>query len=205
MAIRKIPIQTRSFCGKFFSIKNDKLINYESQLEYSCMLILEFDDNVISYEPQPLKIEKYIPDVLAKRKNEKDLLIEVKYSEEAFNPTERLQKKFQTLQQYAKQNNMEFIIFTEKDVIEPYFSNIKNIYKFANQKVSTYIQNKIIENIPNQGISIEALFKKLNLPIYETAIYKGYIMHLIYTKKIITDLDQQITNQSIIYKGTQND
>jgi len=205
MAVRKIPIQTRSFCGKFFSIKNDKLINYESQLEYACMLMLEFDDDVISYEPQPLKIENYIPDVLAKRKNKKDLLIEVKYSEEAFNPTEKLQKKFQTLQQYAKQNNMEFIIFTEKDIIEPYFSNIKNIYKFANQKISPYIQNKIIENIPNQGISIEALFKKLNLSIYETAVYKGYIMHLIYTKKVITDLNQQITNQSIIYKGTQND
>lgn len=205
MAVRKIPIQTRSFCGKFFSIKNNKLINYESQLEYACMLMLEFDDEVTDYEPQPLKIKNYIPDVSAKRKKSKDLLIEVKYSEEAFNPTERLHKKFQTLQHYAKQNNMEFIIFTEIDLIEPYFSNIKHIYQFANQKVPKYIKSQIIENIPKQGISIQALFNKLNLSIYNIPIYKGYIMHLIYKKKILTNLNNKITNHSIIYKGHSND
>ena len=205
MAVRKIPIQTRSFCGKFFSIKNNKLINYESQLEYACMLMLEFDDEVTDYEPQPLKIKNYIPDVLAKRKKSKDLLIEVKYSEEAFNPTERLQKKFDTLKEYAKQHNMAFLIFTEQHITEPYFSNIKNIYQFANQKVPTYIENQIIENIPKQGISIQALFGKLNLSFYDVPIYKGYIMHLIYKKKIFTDLNTKITNHSIIYKGHSND
>jgi len=205
MAVRKIPIQTRSFCGKFFSIKNNKLINYESQLEYACMLMLEFDDEVTDYEPQPLKIKNYIPDVLAKRKKSKDLLIEVKYSEETFNPTERLQKKFDKLKEYAKQHNMEFLIFTEQHITEPYFSNIKNIYQFTNQKVPKYIKSQIIENIPKQGISIQALFNKLNLSTYETAIYKGYLMHLIYKKKIFTDLNNKITNHSIIYKGYSND
>ncbi len=205
MAVRKIPIQTRSFCGKFFSIKNNKLINYESQLEYACMLMLEFDDEVTDYEPQPLKIKNYIPDVLAKRKKSKDLLIEVKYSEEAFNPDKRLQKKFNTLKEYTKQHNMEFLIFTEQHLTEPYFSNIKNIYQFANQKVPKYIKNQIIENIPKQGISIQALFNKLNLSIYDIPIYKGYIMCLIYKKKIFTDLNNKITNCSFIYKGISND
>jgi hypothetical protein len=205
MSIRKIPIQTRSFAGKFLSIKNNKLVNYESQLEYACMLMLEFDDEVISYEPQPLKIQNYIPDVLAKRKHKKDLLIEVKYSEEALNPTERLQKKFQTLQEYVKQHNMIFQIFTENNIKEPYFSNIKNIYKFANQKISKNLEEQIINSIPDKGISIQGLFNRLNVSPYEIPIYKGCIMHLIYTKKIITDLNCKITNTSILFKGKEND
>ena len=205
MPVRKIPIQTRSFCGKFFSIKNNKLINYESQLEYACMLMLEFNDEVTDYEPQPLKIKNYIPDVLAKRKKSKDSLIEVKYSEEAFNPNERLQKKFNTLNEYAKQHNMEFVIFTEQNIIEPYFSNIKHIYQFANQKVPKYIENKIIKTIPKSGISIQTLLNELNLTFYDIPVYKGYIMHLIYKNKIFTDLNNKITNCSIIYKGFLND
>ena len=201
MAIRKIPIQTRSFAGKFFSIKNNSLINYESQLEYACMLMLEFNDDVIKYEVQPLKVSNYIPDVLAQRKNNFPLLIEVKYSNEAYNPNEKLKKKFATLEKYAKDNNLEFKIFTEQEITEPYFTNIKHIYNFANQKVNPQIESLLIKNIPSKGISIKALFHKLNLSSYEILIYKGYIMNLLYKKLATTDLNKKITDNSIIYKG----
>ena len=72
MPIRNIPIQNRSVAGYFYSYKNGKTIAFESQLEKKCFLMLEFDKNVISYEEQPLKINAYIPDILAKRKSFED-------------------------------------------------------------------------------------------------------------------------------------
>jgi len=194
LPVRKIPIQTQSVAGRFFSHKNNKLIDFESQLEKKCYLLLEFNDEVISYEPQPLKVDNYIPDILAYRKNNNPLLIEVKYSDEAFNPDEKLQKKFKTLEQYAKNNNLEFKIFTEKDIKEPYFSNISLIYNYANINTTNEIKNKIKSLIPKSGISLANLLLKLNNDIQ----YLAYIYHLIFIKELDINLYQKINYNSIV-------
>ncbi len=194
MPVRKIPIQTQSVAGRFFSYKNNQLLDFESQLEKKCYLMLEFNDEVISYEPQPLKIDNYIPDILAHRKNNFPLLIEVKYSNEAFNPDEKLQKKFNTLEKYAQENNLEFKIFTEKEIKEPYFSNISLIYNYANINITDEIKNKIKSLIPKTGISIANLLLKLNNDIqYLTCIY-----HLIFIKELDINLYQKINYNSIV-------
>ena len=194
MPVRKIPIQTQSVAGRFFSHKNNQLFDFESQLEKKCYLILEFNEEVISYEPQPLKIDNYIPDILAYRKNNSPLLIEVKYSEEAFNPDEKLQKKFNTLEKYAQENNLEFKIFTEKEIKEPYFSNISLIYNYANINITDDIKNKIKSLIPKTGISIANFLLKLNNDIQ----YLTYIYHLIFIKELDINLYQKINYNSIV-------
>ncbi len=197
MPIRKIPIQTKSVAGKFFSYKNKKLVNFESQLEKKCFLILEFDDSVVSYQEQPLKIDNYIPDILAFRENNKPLLFEVKYSNEFNKENEKLHKKIETLQKFANSNDMEFKIFTEKDIKEPYFSNISFIYNYANIKINNSIKKNIISIIPLNGISINNLLEKLNYQ-YE---YLKYIYHLIFVKKLKTNLHIKLTKNSIIRKN----
>ena len=194
MPVRKIPIQTQSVAGRFFSHKNNQLLDFESQLEKKCYLLLEFNDEVISYEPQPLKIDNYIPDILAHRENNSPLLIEVKYSDEAFNPDEKLQKKFNTLEKYAQENNLEFKIFTEKEIKEPYFSNISLIYNYANINITDEIKNKIKSLIPKTGISIANLLSKLNNNIQ----YLTYIYHLIFIKELDINLYQKISYNSIV-------
>jgi Holliday junction resolvase len=194
LPIRKIPIQTKSVAGRFFSYKNNQLLDFESQLEKKCYLILEFNENITSYEPQPLKINNYIPDILAYRENNIPLLIEVKYSDEAFNPDEKLQKKFDTLKNYAKENNLEFKIFTEKEITEPYFSNISLIYNYANINIDNDIKNYIKSLIPLTGISIANLLLKLNNDIQ----YLSYIYHLIFIKELDINLYQKINYNSIV-------
>ena len=194
MPVRKIPIQTQSVAGRFFSHKNNQLLDFESQLEKKCYLLLEFDEEVISYEPQPLKVKNYIPDILAHRENNIPLLIEVKYSDEAFNPDEKLQKKFNTLEKYVKDNNLEFKIFTEKEIIEPYFSNISLIYNYANINITDEIKNKIKSFIPKTGISIANLLLKLDNNIQ----YLTYIYHLIFIKELDINFYQKINYNSVI-------
>lgn len=194
MPVRKIPIQSKSVAGRFFSHKNNKLIDFESQLEKKCYLILEFNDNIISYEPQPLKIENYIPDILAYRANDIPLLIEVKYSDEAFNPNEKLKRKFDALNKYAKENNLEFKIFTEQDIKEPYFSNINLIYNYAKISINNEIISNILKLIPKEGISIAQLLTKVNNEMN----YLSHIYHLIFQKKLETNLNKKLSQNSIL-------
>jgi len=194
LPVRKIPIQSKSVAGRFFSHKNNKLIDFESQLEKKCYLILEFNDNIISYEPQPLKIENYIPDILAYRANDIPLLIEVKYSDEAFNPNEKLKRKFDALNKYAKENNLEFKIFTEQDIKEPYFSNINLIYNYAKISINNEIISNILKLIPKEGISIAQLLTKVNNEMN----YLSHIYHLIFQKKLETNLNKKLSQNSIL-------
>ena len=194
MPVRKIPIQSKSVAGRFFSHKNNKLIDFESQLEKKCYLILEFDTNIVSYEPQPLKIENYIPDILAYRANDIPLLIEVKYSDEAFNPDEKLKRKFDALNKYAKKNNLEFKIFTEQDIKEPYFSNINLIYNYAKISINNEIISNILKLIPKEGISIAQLLTKVNNEMN----YLSHIYHLIFQKKLETNLNKKLSQNSIL-------
>ncbi|WP_456479215.1 TnsA endonuclease N-terminal domain-containing protein [Nautilia sp.] len=194
MPVRKIPIQSKSVAGRFFSHKNNKLIDFESQLEKKCYLILEFDTNIVSYEPQPLKIENYIPDILAYRANDIPLLIEVKYSDEAFNPDEKLKRKFDALNKYAKENNLEFKIFTEQDIKEPYFSNINLIYNYAKISINDEIISNILKLIPKEGISIAQLLTKVNNEMN----YLSHIYHLIFQKKLETNFNKKLSQNSIL-------
>ena len=59
MPVRKIPKNYRSVTGTFPSYKNKRNIFYESLLERDFYLLLEFNDDVDSYEEQPFKIYYY--------------------------------------------------------------------------------------------------------------------------------------------------
>ena len=50
---RKVGKNYRSLTGHFPSIKNNKSIAFESKLENSFFLTLEFEDSVSSYQEQP--------------------------------------------------------------------------------------------------------------------------------------------------------
>ena len=168
MPVRDIPIQTRSKSGYFYSCKNRRSVAYESLLEKKCFLMLEFDEDIVSYEEQPLKIENYVPDVLAVTKDGKNVLIDVKYSEEAENPDEKLSAKFDALKKYCGDRGWTFKIFTEKDVNEPYFSNVSLIYRYASLKPDENIlsfmkerEETNIENLMARGFDISHVYALL--------------------------------------------
>jgi len=193
LSVRKIPIQNRSVSGRFYSQKNKQLLDFESQLEKKHYLLLEFNDNVTSYIPQPLKVEKYIPDILVQRKDNIPLLIEVKYSSEVENADEKLLNKIKVLEQYCNEHNLEFKIATEKEIINPYFDNISLIYNYSNITIDNDIKDLIINHIPKSGITIMELLDKLN-----NNSYLMYIYHLIFNKVLDINLYQKLNKSSVV-------
>ena len=187
MPVRDIPIQTRSKSGYFYSRKNRRSVAYESLLEKKCFLMLEFDEDIVSYEEQPLKIDGYVPDVLAVTKEGKNVLIEVKYSEEAKNPDERLSAKFDALKKYCDGIGWIFKIFTEKDIDEPYFSNISLIYRYASLKPD----EKILSFVKERGeTNVESLMAR--------GFDISHVYALLAQGKLKTDLRKELSLESRI-------
>src|SRR5208337_3510207 len=139
--VRKIPKNYRSLTGYFYSVKNGRGINFESSLERDFYLTLEFQDDVLSYEEQPIYIEyqqnrrkkSYPPDCLVTYKDEsgkRPLLVEVKFTSElAGKKKEELEEKFSIIKQYAQENGMDFKVITEKEIrVGVYVENLKFLY-----------------------------------------------------------------------------
>jgi len=73
---RKIPKNYLFVTGAYSSQKNRTMDSFESLLEKDYLLLLDFDDEVHSYEVQPVRIpvpgvsKGYVPDVLVKYRGE---------------------------------------------------------------------------------------------------------------------------------------
>ena len=210
MSVRKIPVQSRSVAGYFHSVKNNRIVEFESQLEKNFFYLLEFDDEVLEYESQPVKIEgtfngrkvTYIPDVLVYRKNHTEQLVEVKYTKELYTENtkkrEKLQNRTKTIEAYCQQRNMEFLFFTEKDIDPTYFQNIKFLYQYSNEPRDHYkYKDRILESCIN-FTSPAKILDSLSEGDFEKMQLLPSIWHMVYTKEIETNLHIPLTNASKI-------
>jgi len=105
--------------GTHFSSKLNKEVHYRSSWEKQAYIILDEDDNVISYEPEPFSISytfdnatrNYIPDILVEFKDKKRVLVEVKPT--TFIDYEINQVKFDAARKYCEDNDIIFEIWSE--------------------------------------------------------------------------------------------
>jgi len=213
MPIRKIPKNYRSVTGTFASIKNGCNIFYESLLERDFFLTLEFDENVKSYEEQPIQIFykhlnkniRYTPDCLVHYKdNRLPCIYEVKYSNEIKEKKVFLKQKFDQIEEYLDKNDMEFKLFTELDINPIYLENIKFLYNFSVLKdiSKTDLIKKLFKNKKLE--SYENILKIYSTNKYEQAEIIPYIWHLVLTNYLTTDLNKPFSKKTIL-KVKDND
>lgn len=106
--------------GYFNSIKNNKKFYFRSLLELKYMILLEEDNNILSYQAEPFQIElndnihHYTPDFLVNNKE----IIELKpqnhltYTKE----NDRFQQEITAAQIYAQEHNMIFKVIYDTDI-----------------------------------------------------------------------------------------
>lgn len=211
--VRDIPIQSRSVAGKIFSYKNNKLISYESQLELAFIYHLEFTPNVKSYIEQPIKVYYktgkrkifFIPDFIVYYSDFhiKPLIVEIKYSQELQERKNYVKRKISILKSYADENNMNFRLITEKELLGNKLENYKFLYGYIpepthiiefvelKQLIIDFVKEKIRttpkEVIDTLGESLEEKAKLLTL-----------VWHLLANNILTTDLNKPLTNNSLI-------
>jgi len=204
VGVRNIPTKRISVRGKMYSYKNKMVVYHESLLERNYFYMLEIDDDVIKYLPQPLKIDTYVPDVLVERKDKKQL-VEIKPLEKVKNMDDKLAKKIETLKQYCQENNMEFLIITEEDINQNILQVSMALHQHTQTKVPAEYKEKILEIVKDyEKISFQDLFNSLTTyydvyDLIENAKIKGYVLSLIANKELkIINIENGLNSNTLI-------
>ena len=221
-SVRKIPVQTRSVAGYFYSVKNKRNIDFESQLEKKFYLSFEFNDEIESYQEQPVKIESilngrkitYVPDCLiyfSPVLNKEPLLIEIKYLKEIKEKKEKIVNKVKAVSKYCKETGYAFKIFTDKKLNETYIDNIKFLYRYSekpksNGKYGEY-ENKIYSALCGNDLTVNELLDKTALNNNEKMAVLPIIWHMVFKKKLSLNLNNPLNNSVLtrLNKEVEND
>lgn len=202
MAVRKL--NKNRVTGKRPSVKNGRMVQWESFLERDYYILLEYDPDVIKYQEQPFtinyihdrKTRRYTPDVFVTRTN-KNQVVEVKPESELTDP--EVQIKLEAGHQYCLENGYEFRIVTEKDIRSgAILENIKFLYRFSRIQIPVEHQIKIaclLEDF-TKGKSIGELSRELSREIGIDCM--PYIYSLIYKNKLTFNLDEQVSFETKI-------
>lgn len=210
MSIRKIKKSYISCTGYFASYKNKTQIAFESVLERDFFMMMEFDDNVVSYEEQPLTINytyldgknrKYTPDILVTYKDKTQKVIEIKYENELVNNIE-LQKKLGLLSKQIKQQlNIPFYVYTDKTIGKQLLLNYKFLYNFVFIPVD-FNKTNTINNILNNTdeISVRELLDKLHSNKVKQLHYLPYIWNYVFHNINVINKFEKLTMKTILEK-----
>ncbi len=199
---RRIKKNYRSITGHFPSVKNDKSIAFESKLENSFFLTLEFDDSVLCYQEQP-QIEFYLnrrtqiysADCYIKRvesSDQRDALIEVKYTTELEKNKDEFKDKFDAIKVAANEMNLDFIIFTEENYTEMQLFNLDFLYRYKlypqNNRYEKIIMNKV-EDL--KKIKVKDLVSNVISSMNEYSLVSNTIWSLVADEKLNTNIDNK--------------
>lgn len=213
MRARKIPIGMLTLTGYFYSFKNKGHVEYESLLERDFYLSLEFNDNVLSYKAQAVKVPKRIdgktrtlyPDCLiahTRQSGIRPLLVEVKHTKDINDPNkaEHIQLKISILKEFAEKKRWDFKLVTEQDVRGPRLENYRFLYKYTEPPSVFPKYGKIIRDwlIKSGPLSVTKLMEGIFIDKTERASALPCMWHLVRKGQLTTDLDVPLTNSSVL-------
>ncbi len=206
---RKITKNYRSVTGSFPSVKNKSSIAFESLLERSLFLTLEFDNSVETYIEQPqLKIDydgsirTYSADCLIKYCKDtlkKETIVEVKYLTEINKDKEKFEQKFKSIQASVEYMGMEFILYTDETFPKSYIENLDFLYRYKTQSLDTRNDEKILDfaKEPMTAFQLANLIAQSKMEYLQVA---NAIWSLVSNGKLCTDFYQdELTMNSLVW------
>ena len=193
--------------GKFPSLKNGKLVWFESHLERDFIYLTEFDKDVVQYREQPFKIQylldgkrhNYFPDFLLERKDKKQV-IEIK-------PQSKTEKDdfiyfSKIMKNHLAKEGYEYLVITDSSIrLQPKLSNIKLLWRYARLPINTKHKILLYELFDN---SKSFSFIEICSFLEQAKELRELIYTLLFHGCLITDIEKPITRDSVILIGTFN-
>jgi len=205
MPVRKIPISHNSVTGRHAMGPGKRSIGYESTLERDFVSLMAFDPDVTDIEEQPVRIDfqdsegrmrHYTPDYLVHRLGAPTLLIEVK-PKKFLKPD--LDAKFAAARRYAEARGWVFEVWTEREIRTPRLDNIRFLLPFRHRPTDPGRAARILRHFEEGGpMSGGAVLDACWSDETERNIGLGVLWHLIATGEIHTDLDKELTMDSVL-------
>jgi TnsA endonuclease N terminal/TnsA endonuclease C terminal len=214
MPVRNIPKNHRRVTGFVASGVNANQVAFESTLERDFMLLVEFDQDVLSYEEQPVRIDylsadgqarHYTPDILVTYRQtsttpKHPLLVEIKYRRDLFACWRELKPKFRAARRYAKERGWTFKIVTEVEIRTPYLKNVKFLRQFQRRPVNPADANLLLQKASDlRSTDPESLLSAICPEVHNRAQFLPTLWQLIARRAIGADLNRPLTMQSPIW------
>lgn len=215
MGVRKIPTSKVALTGVVGSALSNRLHQYESSLERDLIISLEFDQNVESYEEQPIRIHysvdgqsrSYTPDFFVRYRDDiepankfKPTIIEVKYRSEIKEKWKELKPKFMAALRYADKHGYRFKIMTEVEIRNDFLENARFLMGYVRADVSydlvMLLKKKLIdlgETTPEELLLASAASEEKRLMLMYTMWY------MVANRIIICDLNRKLKMDSPIW------
>lgn len=213
MPVRKIPKNHLVVTGAFSSRKTAEMRGFESLLEKEFMLLLEFDNTVVSFEEQPLTIpipgvtRGYTPDFVVHyhadhitQEQQRPKLVEVKSTDDLKRNADKYSKKFEIAARFANDRGWDFQIVTEKDIRTARLGNLKFLREYRNISPMHEQCHRITEIVSKRNVrtSVEALLDQLGAGEYERLNLLPTIWHMVVAGRLQVDLDSPLRNDTLL-------
>lgn len=193
--------------GKFPSLKNGKLVWFESHLERDFIYLTEFDKETIQYREQPFKVQylldrkthNYFPDFLVVKKNKKQV-IEIK-------PQSKVEKDefvyfSKVMANHLAKEGYEYLVITDSTIrLQPKLFNIKLLWRYARMPITTKHKVLIYELFSS---SSNLLFSEVCSFLSQCKEQKELVYALLFHGYLLTDIENQIIADSLISRGDFN-
>lgn len=206
-SVRKIRPTYRSVSG-YYPFRGNESLPYESSLERDFIMLQEFNALVVRIIPQPVQIPfylgvrqyKYTPDflVLYEGGSRKGMLVEIKPKCKWKKHWRKWLTKWKAAYRWSKERGFTFHIYDEDRIRGGALDNIKRLMPFKRVLITpseSDTANRLIAR--RGGITVSDFL--LEFPLSEQARWKQLLWHLLANRKIKTDLNTPIGNDSILF------
>lgn len=214
-AARKIGLGRRALTGKLTAAqKAEGDGDFESSLERDFYLLLEFDDQVKSWHPQPFAVSghaesdgkkiTYYPDVLVERWAAPDAtnvtLTEVKYRAEVRANWAKLKPKLRMCREFARERGWVFSLVTERHIRVPRLYNAKFLLPYGEREIDFTHQHRVLEAVRSLGDTTpNDVMDALCSNRWDRAELLPALWFLMARRHVACDLDQRIQMNSKIW------
>ena len=212
VSVRRIPPNRRSVTGLLPSRKNGRMVSFESSLERDLATILEFDEAVLSFQEQPVKLRYEragrrcppgVPDFLVtyhEHIGRRPLLIDVKYRNELFERWPDLKPRLLAAKRFAMCEGWNYRILTEVEIRTPYLDNARFLLPYQRCAPDPIHEEQLLSALRLLKCTpIQALLETCCADEWNRAQLIPTLWCLIGLRNISTDLEKSLTMSSNVW------
>lgn len=210
---RKIGLGRRALAGLQPTAKggSSQPARFESSLERDFYVLLEFNIDVLRWDPQPVRLDlgsglgTYVPDVLvsyagAGPTSRRHVLYEVKYREELKRCWPTLRPRYRRALRFARSHGWGFRLVTEREIRTDLLWNAKFLLPYAHDPADSDDCQRLIEALSeNEASTPTALLEVCSGDRMVQARLLTCLWYLVATRAVATDLSRRLSMSSPIW------
>lgn len=214
MPIRKIPKNHLVVTGGYSSRKNNDIDAFESLLEKDYFLLLDFDDTVHSFEPQPVRVpvpgvpRGYVPDVLVRYHPDpasgvepKKSLVDVKHTDDLAKNAGKYALKFECARRFAEEQGWEFRVVDQNQIRTPRLANLKFLRAYRNVAPPAEDIDRVLACVDASLQSHHQVLDRLAQTEEDRLHWLPVIWSMLLTRHLATNWDEPFGSEVLIAQG----